>query len=239
MEEKTNGIVLGGVSFGENDKILNVFTLDKGVISAKIKGVKKANAKLKFAQEPFCFVEFVFTKTGNKRTVIGASLIDSFYPIRENIVKYYCAGVIVEFIRKFYREDILSPETFVSALSALKSIAYGDDNPLGVLIIFLVSALKLAGFSLNLNACEHCGKDIENRVFFDYRSGAFLCEECFDGTGREVTLLSYSTLKMADEGRINSDSEGLVKALRLIEYYLENRTDEKINSLKELLAISG
>ena len=70
MEEKYSGIVLGGVSFGENDKILNVFTLEKGVISAKIKGVKKAGAKLKFASEPFCFAEFVFSVKGDKRTVI-------------------------------------------------------------------------------------------------------------------------------------------------------------------------
>ena len=61
MEEKLSGIVLGGVNFSENDKILNIFTLEKGVISAKIKGVKKAGAKLKFASEPFCFAEFIFS----------------------------------------------------------------------------------------------------------------------------------------------------------------------------------
>ena len=54
MEEKLCGIVLSGVNFGENDKILSIFTPDKGVVSAKIKGVKKAGAKMKFAAEPFC-----------------------------------------------------------------------------------------------------------------------------------------------------------------------------------------
>ena len=239
MEEKTNGIVLGGVSFGENDKILTLFTLDKGIISAKIKGVKKAGAKLKFAQEPFCFAEFVFTKTANKRTIIGASLIDSFYPVREDIFKYYSAGVVVEFIKRFYREDMVSPETFFTAVSALKSIAYGDENPSSTLVVFLVSALKIAGFSLNLNGCEGCEKDIEGRVFFDYRSGAFLCENCFDGIGREVTNLSYKTLKDAEKGVESKSLEGTVKALRLIEYYIENRTDEKLNSLKELISLNS
>ena len=89
MEEKESGIVLGAVNFSENDKILNVFTLGKGVVCAKIKGVKKAGAKLKFAAEPFCFAEYIFSRTADKRTVIGASLIDSFYPIRENIQKYF------------------------------------------------------------------------------------------------------------------------------------------------------
>ena len=89
MEEKARGIVLGGVNFGESDKILKIFTLEKGVVSAKIKGVKKAGAKLKFASEPFCLVEFIFSVSSGRRTIIGASLIDSFYPVREDIEKYF------------------------------------------------------------------------------------------------------------------------------------------------------
>ncbi|MBQ0098986.1 MAG: recombination protein O N-terminal domain-containing protein, partial [Firmicutes bacterium] len=46
MEEKLSGIVVSSISYGENDKILNIFTLEKGIVSAKIKGVKKAGAKL-------------------------------------------------------------------------------------------------------------------------------------------------------------------------------------------------
>ncbi len=237
MEEKMSGIVLGGVSFGENDKILNVFTLEQGVVSAKIKGVKKAGAKLKFASEPFCFVEFIFSKTGANRTVIGASLIDSFYPVREDIVKYFCAGAVVEFVKRFYHKDIVSPDTFLLVVSALKGIAYGDNTPKVTLINFLVSALKVAGFQLNLSGCAHCGDKIDGRVFFDYRSGAFECEKCFDRTGREVSIITLNALIAADNGTLKEDDIGTVKALKLLEYYIEYRTDEKINSLKELIKI--
>ena len=41
MEEKTSGIVLSGIGYGESDKIINVFTPDKGVVSAKMKSVKR------------------------------------------------------------------------------------------------------------------------------------------------------------------------------------------------------
>lgn len=238
MEEKVSGIVLGGVAFGENDKILNIFTLEQGVVSAKIKGVKKAGAKLKFASEPFCFAEFVFSKRGEMRTVIGASLFDSFYPVREDVVKYFCAGAIVEFVKRFYREDIVSPETFFSVVSALKSIAYGDGNAKSALVSFFITALKFAGYALFFDGCDKCGKEIEGRVFFDFRSGDFKCEKCFDGTGREVSIYTYKALQMAESGQLKDDYQGTDKALRLIEYYLENRADEKINSLKELIKMS-
>ena len=238
MEEKLSGIVISGVSIGENDKILNLFTLEQGIISAKIKGVKKAGAKLKFAQEPFCFAEFVFSKTADRRTVIGASLIDSFYPVRENIVKFFCAGAVVEFVKCFYREDIISPETFFSVINTLKEIAYGNDNPKSALISFLIYALKLAGYGLNLSGCGGCEQQIEGRVFFDYRRGAFYCEKCFDGTGREISHLTYKALNLAQTKALTDAFEGTNKAIKLLEYYIENRTDEKINSLKELSKIN-
>ena len=234
MEEKMSGIVLGGVNFGENDRILNVFTLEQGVVSAKIKGVKKAGAKLKFASEPFCFAEFIFMKKGNMRTVIGASLLDSFYPVREDIFRYFCAGSVVEFIKKFYREDIVSEQTFMFAVNALKEIAYGD-NPKSKLIEFLLHALKPAGYALYLNACAACDGDISGEVFFDYRRGAFFCKECFDGVGREILSVTYQALRLADEGGLTDGVEGVNKALFLIDYYLQKRTDERINSLAELV----
>ena len=141
MEEKQNGIVLGGVNYSESDKILNIFTLEKGIIGAKIKGVKKAGAKLKFASEPFCFAEFIFSKNGEKRSVIGASLIDSFYPVRENIEKYFCAGTVVEFIKHFYKEEMVDEQEFFLAVNALKDIAY-TQNHLSALVKFLIFALN-------------------------------------------------------------------------------------------------
>ena len=239
MEEKMSGIVLGGVSFGENDKILNLFTLEKGVVSAKIKGVKKAGAKLKFASEPFCFAEFIFTKRGENRTVIGASLIDSFYPLREDLFKYFCAGAVVEFVKRFYREDIVSSDTFLLTVEALKTIAYGDGRAKATLVKFLLDALKVAGFALNLSGCAKCLDKINGKVFFDYRSGAFLCEDCFDGTGREISFLTFSALQKAEKNQLEEKDEGTIKALKLLEYYIEYRTDEKLNSLKEMLKIIG
>ncbi len=237
MEEKLSGIVLGGVSFSENDKILTIFTLEKGVVSAKIKGVKKAGAKLKFASEPFCFAEFIISKKGSFNTVIGASLIDSFYPLREDIVKYFCAGAVIEFVKRFYREDIVSAETFLSCANTLKEIAYGDENPKITLIKFLLTALEMAGYALTENRCFGCEGEINGRVFFDYRRGAFFCEKCFDGVGREINYITYKTLNEIGKGGTNTIKEGLDKAIKLLEYYIENRAEESINSLKELVKI--
>ena len=237
MEEVIRGVVLGGVNYGENDKILNVFTLEKGAVSARIKGVKKAGAKLKFASEPFCFVEFVFSRTGDRRTVIGASLIDSFYPIREDVKKYYSAAVVTEFIRAFSREGIVSTELFVTLCETLKSLAYGDLPVYRTVAEFLVKAISIVGYGLNLNGCGECGCEaITGRTFFDYNSGCFYCEDCFNGTGREIHNATYLAFCDLQAGLSVSD-ENLLKALRLLDYYLTNKTETVLKPLKELLSL--
>ncbi len=236
MEEKESGIVLGAINFSENDKILNVFTLGKGVVCAKIKGVKKAGAKLKFAAEPFCFAEYIFSKTADKRTVIGASLIDSFYPIRENIHKYFCAGTVVEFIRHFYKEEVVDEQEFLLTVNALKEIAY-TENHLTALVKFLTLALENFGYKITLDGCFECQNDIDGRIFFDYRNGAFLCENCFNGEGREVSIVTFRAMQKAMQNQLFDSDEGAKKALKLLDYYITNRAEENLNSLKELTKI--
>ncbi len=53
--------MLRATDYLENDKILTLLTAEKGKITAGIKGVKKAGAKLKFAAQPF-FPSRVTTK---------------------------------------------------------------------------------------------------------------------------------------------------------------------------------
>lgn len=238
MEEKLSGIVLGGISYGESDKILKIFTLEKGTVSARIKGVKKAGAKLKFASEPFCFAEFVFSCSLNKRTVIGASLIDSFYPIREDIKRYFAGGAILEFIKKFFKEEIVSQEIFLITMNALKELAYGNTDEVKTLATFLVKGLNVAGFGLNLFGCRECGKEFTGRVYFDAGLGGFLCEDCFSGIGREINPKTYFALKDVLLGK-TVEKEFAVKSLKLLEYYLQFKTDESLKSLSELIKLEG
>ena len=235
MEEKLTGIVLNGVAYGESDKILSIYTLEKGTVSAKIKGVKKAGAKLKFASEPFCFAEFLFSSKLDKKTVIGATLLESFYPIREDIKKYFAGGVVLEFVKHFSKENIVNEELFLLVVNTLKELAYNSDKIVYNLVKFLIDALKVTGYALNLNGCVDCGNIIEGRTYFDYNNGGFYCEECFKGYGREINFSTLKELKMVEKGE-SLDYEP-VKPLKLLDYYLSNKTEENIVSLKELLKI--
>ena len=234
MEEKLIGIVLNKTEYKENDLIINLFTLEKGMITASLKGVKKAGAKLKFASEPFCFAEFLFSEKNGRRTITGASLNDSFYPLREDISKFFAGASILEFIRKFVKESVLAEDLFFLVVDKLKELAYGDKGAREVLSAFLADALKFSGYAINTDGCFCCGKDITGRVYFDPSSGGFLCEKCFNGTGREINHITYTALAKTAAGERISEEES-VFVLRLLDFYMVNKLEENIKPLKELL----
>ena len=236
MEEKLNGIVLSAINYGENDKILSIFTLEQGIISAIIKGVKKASAKLKFASEPFRFAEFVFSVSTTRRVVINASLIDSFYQIREDIVSFYAGATILEFIKKIQRENIISSELFLETIESLKQITYAKESNASALVKFLLNSLATVGYGLSVKGCFSCHTTIENRIFFDCFSGAFFCEDCAQKEFREIKYDTYLSLKRVAEGEIIEKEEAYF-ALKLLEFYLENKVEIKLTALDELIKI--
>ena len=116
MEIKVDALVLRTAPYGESDKMITLFSLQQGKISAAAKGVRKAGAKLRFAAQPFCFAEYVLAKRGERCTVTGASNIDGFYSLRENIEKFYAAAALVGICDAVLFDGIVNEELFLRAV---------------------------------------------------------------------------------------------------------------------------
>ena len=244
---KVNALMIKSVDYAENDKILSLFSLEQGVISAKIRGVKKAGAKLKFAAEPFCFAEYVLTE-GNLKSVTGASLNDSFYPLRENLFRYYAAGVAAEFVKKFCPENLPHAPLFLKTVRLLKELSYGAAPACGALLWYLLSALGEIGYSLTLGGCAACGEDLPRRVFFDFASGCAYCENCRREGDTEISAATYALLcaaKMQGEeppsgeecAALGYAENVYLRALALLGRYLRTVAGGEVKSLKEFLRL--
>ena len=128
---------------------------------------------------------------------------------------------------------MVDEQEFFLAVNALKDIAY-TDNHLSALVKFLIFALKNFGYSLELSGCFNCQTDIKGRTFFDYRNGAFLCEDCIEEGCREINGITLLALQKAEKNELDDNHQGTKKALKLLEYYILNRAEESLNSLSEL-----
>ena len=230
--------MLRAVDYKDNDKILTLLSAEYGKISAGIKGVKKAGAKLKFAAQPFCFAEYVLLKRGEKYTVTQASESESFYDLRTDINKFYAASAVCEIASALTYEGDECTEIFYLSLKALSQMCDGDESL--ALIAFMLSALGKSGYTVGLENCTECGSPLTSadKMRFDMNAGSFTCWDCGDGIG--ASGVTYNVLRMVagkpyDENYITQD--GKKRALRLLKEYFVFKTDSKCLCLSEYLRL--
>lgn len=237
MEIKVNALMLRAVDYNENDKILTLLTAERGKITAGIKGVKKAAAKLKFAAQPFCFAEYILSVRGERYTVINCSECESFYDLRTDINKFYAAAAVTEGADAMTFPEADCEEIFYECVKTLSEICTGGES--FALIRFLLFALKISGYGINTGKCAVCGKELNSpKIKFDMESGSFLCEEC--GGGTYASLTTYNVMRRAQGESYNSEhisADGEKRALRLLREYMSYKLGLPSKSLSEYLRL--
>lgn len=238
MEEiKVNAVMLRATDYLENDKILTLFTAERGKISAGIKGVKKAGAKLRFAAQPFCFAEYILTVRSGRYTVINASENESFYDLRSSVLKLYAASAACETVNALTEEGDKDSELFSSLVRTLSHMCTEGESE--ALIAFILKALECGGYKVTVGGCADCGKSLEgkDKMRFSFDTGSFTCFDC--GTGVGVSGSTYNALRKACNLPCNRElaDEGIKKALKLLKEYFAYKTDAQLKSLTEYISL--
>lgn len=244
MERKTEAIVLRTAEYKDADKILTLLTPFEGKITAGIRGVKKAGAKLAFAAQPFAFCEYVLTERNGRNTVVSAYLHDGFFSLRTDIVRFYAACAVTEACEALSAEGAENQGLFVAAAEALRCLAYAEERgeTCGeTLCGFVLIALHESGYMIDLNGCGACGEEISGeRCYFDFSSGRFLCDSCVASPpNKEIARASACTYRFlrrlaggvsrteTEEKRDSETNEkqAEIRALRLLKAYLNKKTE--------------
>lgn len=257
MERKTDAIVLRTAEYKDADKILTLLTPFEGKITAGIRGVKKAGAKLAFAAQPFAFCEYVLTEKNGRNTVVSAYLHDGFFSLRTDIVRFYAACAVTEACDALSAEGEENQGMFVSAAETLRSLAYAEEREETcgeTLCCFLLTALFESGYMIDLNGCGACGEEIRGeRCYFDFSSGRFLCDTCVGCStpNKEIARASsctYRFLRRLAGGVSRTDGEeereadknakvAEIRALRLLKAYLIKKTERDYPCLTEFFRL--
>jgi len=236
MEIKADALVLRTADYGENDKMVTLFTADRGKIGAAMKGVKKAGAKLRFAAQPFCFAEYVLAEKNGRYTVTSAALYDGFYSIREDIRTYYAAAAVCEACDGLLYEGIVNNMLFVAAVKALGKMSAGE--PDRALVEFMLTTLRCAGYPVGAGNCPACGGRIGAGLTFDFQSGEFFCGNC--RIGSPASYKTYELIRSALAGKFEeTETDAYRRSLRLLKTFFEYQTENSLPSLTEYIRMSG
>lgn len=197
MEEiKDKVIVIKSTPSKEKDKIVSLFSLSSGVLKAKLPGVLKQNAKLKFLSQPFCFADVSLVKKGEFYTVVGAYPIETFFGITSSLEKYSMGCLVLEVLSSFSISENAYPEIFVSSLKTLELLEFEEVNPKPILIKFMLEVFKAAGYSFLFDKCSECGGKILTQPYFNFSDGSVVCLACKNEMSEKISKDVLLSMKL-------------------------------------------
>jgi DNA repair protein RecO (recombination protein O) len=177
---KTEGIVLRSLRFSEADRILHLYTSERGRIGAIAKGVRKTKSRFGARLEPLSHVELMLHEgSGDLQTVTGVDLLRSHHAAREEPYRLSIGLVGAEAMLRLFGE----PEGNARAFGALARFLdlLDETAPLAerpaldpLALSFQLKLLWLSGYLPHLTGCVECGA-VDGLVGFSPRAGGAVC----------------------------------------------------------------
>ena len=183
---KTEAVVLRSFRFGEADRVLHIYTLDRGRVGAVAKGVRKTKSRFGARLEPLSHVELMLHQgSGELQTVTGVQLVRSHHAVREQQYRLAVGLLGAEAMLRLFTEQEANPRAFGALtrfLDLLDELAPADSRPAldPLALSFQLKLLWLSGYLPHLTSCAECGTETDVLVGYSAKAGGAVCSNCGD-----------------------------------------------------------
>ncbi len=176
---KTEGIVLRSLRYGEADRILHLYTPDRGRIGAIAKGVRRTKSRFGGRLEPFFRLDLVlYQGRSDLMTVTSVETLAGYPRLREDSGALDGAARACEAVARVFDDG--DPHAGVYHLLA-NELSLLDREPARAgranALAFRLKLLLAAGFAPQLAGCTSCG-DADHLVGFSGAAGGVVCAAC-------------------------------------------------------------
>jgi DNA repair protein RecO (recombination protein O) len=175
---KAEGIVLKRTNFGEADKILTLYTKDRGKIVCLAKGIRRMSSRKRGNLEIFNHISFFAAKGKGLDIVTETEILDSYLIWRNSLKKVATAYEICEILDKLTPENLEQEDVYDLLALYLHKIGQVPESELKSLVSrFGEMILKLLGYWPKDKAFpegSNISNYIENIIERDLKSRRFL-----------------------------------------------------------------
>lgn len=190
------GLVLKVIPRSDHDKLVVLFTHERGKITVCAKGARSSKSKILPCIEPFSYSEFVLYEKDDFFWIREGVLIENFFAIRQDIRKLALASYFCEVLDLVVYENMQELELLRLGLNALYAIA-SDLRPLEtVKTVFELRASLYLGFAPQVERCAICHKKEAKSFYFSLMDAETVCADC-----REKSMARY----YAERGRVSEE----------------------------------
>lgn len=179
---RTEAIVLKRTDFGEADRILTIYTPDRGKMRVVAKGVRRIASRKAGHVELFVRARCQFHRGQNLDILTQAESVEVFRPLREDLRRAASAYLVAELVDGFMTEGLEQAKVYHLLAETLRRLSQERDLWL-VTHHFELRFLGLVGYRPELFQCVQCKAPLtpEGNAWNPDRGG-LVCSTCSEET---------------------------------------------------------
>jgi DNA repair protein RecO (recombination protein O) len=171
-------VVLRHADYGEADRILTLFTRQRGKTRAIVKGVRRVTSRKAGHLEPLTHVKLQLAKGRDMPLVTQAETVDAYLPIRDDLVLTSQASYVIELVDRFTYDEGSDSTLIFRLLTETLSRLAANAEPWMAIRFYEMRLLDLLGFRPKLFECAVCGNQIQAEdQFFSFLAGGVVCPD--------------------------------------------------------------
>ncbi len=208
---RTDALILRRSDFGEADRLLTVFTPERGKLRLLAKGVRKITSRKAGHIELFMLTDMLVARGRTWDIVSQAEIVQPYRALREDLDKTGYAYYLAELVDRITEEHDANAPLFELLALTLARLCEFDDVFI-TLRYFELHLLSLTGFQPQLHFCIACNEALEPvENYFHLADGGTLCP---------------------DHGRVRPNAEPISLPVLKVLRFLQTEPWEKVANLQ-------
>jgi DNA repair protein RecO (recombination protein O) len=183
---KTEAIVLRSIRYAEADRILHLYSTERGRVNAIAKGVRKPRSRFGGRLEPFFRLDLLLHEgRGELLTVTSVSTVDGYPRLRSSAAALNAGARACDAVLRLFDSSEPNPHAY-NLLCRYLAMLDGDPAQeraaaIETALSFRLKLALAAGFSPELASCARCG-EAEHLSGFSGAAGGVVCGACEAGS---------------------------------------------------------
>ncbi len=200
---RTEAVVLRRVDVGEADRVLTLYTPQRGKFRAIAKGVRRPTSHLGGHLELFIRSRLLLAKGRDLDYVTQAETVDPFIAFRDDPVLIWYPYYVAELLDRFSADNIENEVVYHLLLDTLGWIGRATNLDL-LMRYYEVQLLGLLGYRPELERCLICKNPLQPTEgnAFSVAQGGMLCPACAPSQrAAAISLPVFKVLRLLQRSR--------------------------------------